>query len=159
MSEKDRHIALIVGRIYQCIGGLNVLGGMGLILFWLVGTVRAVVPAAPSANSLLVAMVRNLGLLGVLGILLGMVVLGASTAFLHFKPWGRRALIGISIFFMLFILGWALFMASIIPRVPGLPAFVPKAFAFASVIVFLVPFGLATHWLLSKPVKEMFGKS
>lgn len=47
-------------------------------------------------------------------------------------------------------------MASIMPRVPGLPALVPKAFAFAGVIVFFVPFDLATHWLLSKPVKEMF---
>ena len=57
------------------------------------------------------------------------------------------------------VVAWAFFRPSIVPRVPDLPAIIPKAFAFASVIVFFVPFDLATHWLLSKPVKEMFEQS
>lgn len=147
LSSQIRTASIIV----RVIGAVNILGGLFavLILIALRATQAGSEPQAELAFSLFMGIIPT-------GLLLGMAIMAAGIGLARMKRWARALTEGLAWFFGVFIFGFAFFFAGVLPPFPFPARIFVVVFVLLSILVWLIPVGLAIRWLRKAAVRQAF---
>lgn len=140
------------GTICKVIGAFQIASGLfGVVLLMALRPVLQTVSEPPAP---LVFSVLTYGMPA--GLALGLAVMVSGIGLARLERWARALTEGLAWFFGVFIFGFAFFFAGALPPLPSPMGIFVVGFVVISVLVWLIPVGLAIRWLRKTAVRQAF---
>lgn len=152
-TDKVNRQMKTAGTIFKVIGALNIVSSLLGLVILISGALRPLraiseLPARLAADIFMYAMPA--------GLVFGLAVTAAGIGLARMQRWARALAEGLAWFFGVFIFVFAFFFAGALPSLPSPVGVFVIGFAVASILVWLIPVGLAIRWLRKAAVRQAF---